>query len=345
MPPHAADWMTFAEIQQTIPSIIISKQQKLPLETIALSLARPGPCSLPDELLNIVLQFLKPFMAKRLKTYRGHTGPILCLNVFRNHLFSGSDDTTIRMWQTNGRCLKVLSGHRAAVRCMTTWNQRLLSGSADGSVRFWDPKEDEMKALITGHGPVLCMATLKDKLFTGSVPGDVRMWNTKGELIKEMNGHRGTVWCLTSFGDNIYSGSTDGVIRMWNAEGEPVREMLGHRETVCALIGLNNTLCSLSLGSTIRLWTAAGDFMAEINCGRDRCLTELNGKLVSGSVDRNLRVWDLDSKRMLPPRLRLCPNRCVIKEVKAHEGPVLCVAGAGRYLFSGSEDGVITLWA
>ena len=75
------------------------------LMAMACVLVREGSCSLPYELIHIILEFSRPFLGKKIKTLKGHTGPVLCLTVYYGHLFSGSDDTTIRMWQADGRCV------------------------------------------------------------------------------------------------------------------------------------------------------------------------------------------------------------------------------------------------
>eukprot|EP00667_Euglena_gracilis_P003893 EG_transcript_3905 len=352
MPPFGAIGPGFVDIESTVyaPPPSAQEQREHPSALVATcALMSQHACHLPNELVHIVLQYLRPFLARRVRTFRGHSGPVLCLAVLKRLLFSGSDDTTVRVWDSTGSCLRVLSEHRGAVRCMVTWRHRVLSGSADGTVRVWDCKGSPAQALISGHGPVLCMATLSQKLFTGTVGGTIRMWSRHGELLKSMDGHRGTVWCMASFKGRLFSGSTDGAIRMWTEEGQPLKELPGHRETVCAIVGLNNVLCTLSIGSTLRTWNADGEFCTEITCGRDRCVTQLSGRLVSGSVDRTLQLWDVgdaDLSRTSPTDRSASAVRRqrLIKQVKAHEGPVLCVAGVGRHLFSGAEDGTIALW-
>ena len=47
-----------------------------------------------------------------------------------NRLASGSDDKTIRIWDTrSGECLKTLEGHSSAVTSVA-WNGNLLAASA-----------------------------------------------------------------------------------------------------------------------------------------------------------------------------------------------------------------------
>ena len=60
-----------------------------------------------------------------------------------NILASGSDDLTIRVWDTNGDSVKVLQGHTANVRAIV-FNPELpwclVSGSWDHTIKLWDTR-------------------------------------------------------------------------------------------------------------------------------------------------------------------------------------------------------------
>ena len=65
-------------------------------------------------------------------TLEGHAKAITCLeNIENNRFASGSDDTTIKIWDAKKFvCLKTLTGHQDAVWCLKSSNSdRLASGS------------------------------------------------------------------------------------------------------------------------------------------------------------------------------------------------------------------------
>ena len=86
-------------------------------------------------------------------TFRGHTGPVLCLCVSSagDFCFSGGVDGTVRFWTLPppsvdpydtydaGVMLNVLTGHGDSVWCLSYNSARhqLLSCSADGTVKLW----------------------------------------------------------------------------------------------------------------------------------------------------------------------------------------------------------------
>lgn len=54
-------------------------------------------------------------------------------------LFSGSDDFTIRVWDTKtGVCFNVFNGHKSGILCMSFLDGKLYSGSYDHYVIVWN---------------------------------------------------------------------------------------------------------------------------------------------------------------------------------------------------------------
>jgi WD40 repeat protein len=72
-------------------------------------------------------------------------------------LASGSQDTTIRLWDTvTGECLKTLEGHTGPVFSVALNLEHLVSGSQDETIRLWD--------LSTGE----CLRSLRpERLYEG----------------------------------------------------------------------------------------------------------------------------------------------------------------------------------
>lgn len=70
----------------------------------------------------------------------GHTQSVTSLAVTSNRLASGSDDTTIRIWNTvNYNLLYNLTGHTVGISSLAMFsNNYVASGSWDTSVKVWD---------------------------------------------------------------------------------------------------------------------------------------------------------------------------------------------------------------
>ena len=83
---------------------------------------------------------------EHLATMEGHTGPVWCLTLYGNKLFSagGHNDRTIRVWDADTyEHLATMEGHIDGVWCLTLYGNKLFSGGYDGStIRVWNVKED-----------------------------------------------------------------------------------------------------------------------------------------------------------------------------------------------------------
>ena len=69
-----------------------------------------------------------------------HTDWIKCLVVLPNvHLASGSEDATIKIWDTNtGKQIKTLEGHTYGINSLAVLpNGYLASGSEDTTIKIW----------------------------------------------------------------------------------------------------------------------------------------------------------------------------------------------------------------
>lgn len=76
------------------------------------------------------------------KSFQGHKGWVLGLRLYRNLLFSFSDDRTIKVWDQNtGKCVEEFHGHEDAVTAVEFVGDVMYSASLDHSIRTWDLRE------------------------------------------------------------------------------------------------------------------------------------------------------------------------------------------------------------
>lgn len=90
------------------------------------------------------------------KQYEGHTSWVLCLQTYvtydenekqkTNWLLSGSDDSTIRIWDiTSTKCLEKLTEHKNGILSMVFVKNGLISSSYDHSLNNFDMKVIEKR--------------------------------------------------------------------------------------------------------------------------------------------------------------------------------------------------------
>jgi F-box and WD-40 domain protein MET30 len=76
-----------------------------------------------------------------IREYKGHgsngvnlersspRGSVVCLQFDAQRIVSGSNDTTLRVWnRANGRCEQIISGHDRTIRCLEFRNHICFSG-------------------------------------------------------------------------------------------------------------------------------------------------------------------------------------------------------------------------
>lgn len=206
---------------------------------------------------------------EHLATMTGHGEQVLTITLKGNRLYSGSIDSTVRVWDADTHQLKAIlrGGHRGWVNCSTCCGDKVYSGSIDGSIAVWTD-DDKLEARLKGHeGWVnfLLACTKTNKLFSGGEDGTIHVWGiATNELITVLKdpGHSDHIWVLALYGNKLFSGSADSSIRVWNSEThEPVTILGGHPSTV-RYLNIDHAagqLMTCSEEGTMRIWTIKED--------------------------------------------------------------------------------------
>jgi len=152
---------------------------------------------------------------------RGHTGPIWCLAVREDRLFSAADDTTVIVWDADcGKKLDTLSSHTSAVRCMVEADGMLLTGSEGGVLLCSRSAAMTRIFEVRAHAAaVTCLLVAADdsSVFTGSADALIKRWDpTRGGCLATFRGHTEWVTCLVVADGALFSGSRDRTIRRWH---------------------------------------------------------------------------------------------------------------------------------
>lgn len=116
---------------------------------------------------------------------RGHTGPVTCVAVDKDVVFSAGEDGTVRRWdvQTGQETHRFnADGVWALAAGAIDGVNTVAIGDRDGVVRLWDPYEGTATTL-TGHsgsvtGLAIGIIDEKSVVVSGSLDGTVRIWGT-----------------------------------------------------------------------------------------------------------------------------------------------------------------------
>ncbi|KAK4303377.1 hypothetical protein Pmani_024605 [Petrolisthes manimaculis] len=194
------------------------------------------------------------------------------------------------------------------------------------------------------------------RLYSAGRDSIIRIWNCKNQkepYIQSMEHH--TDWVndivLCCGGKNLISASSDTTVKVWNAhKGFCMSTLRTHKDYVKALAYARDReqVASAGLDKAIFLWdvqtltalTASNNTVttSSLNGNKDSIYSlAMNAPgtvIVSGSTEKQLRVWD--------PRTG---NK--LMKLKGHTDNVkaLLVNRDGTQVISGSSDGTIKLWS
>ena len=183
--------------------------------------------------------------------------------------FSGSRDTTVRGWRSDGGPALVLAGHTGCVFAigLAADGGMLVSGSGDHTIRLWALPDGDLLRTLTGHSSyVRTLAVgVGGLIYSGSHDGTVRVWTLGGRQLRCMTPSAktftyirsmavspcGTVWAGTSGRTAAIGGS----VVAWGPDGELKHKLWGHAGWVTALaVSSAGVVYSGSVDKTIKVW-------------------------------------------------------------------------------------------
>ncbi len=202
-----------------------------------------------------------------------------------------------------------LAGHTGVVTALayTADGSTLVTAGKDETLRIWNAASASLARTIElDDGPATAIAVDGNRVLTGHANGQVVMWDTdRAVRLGSYKRNDAEVWSVTFIGaqDRFAVASHDWKIALWDTAttATPVHVLDAHDSAVQAM----------AFGS--------------------------NGKgpvLVSGSADKTLKMWDLDSFEK-------------VRTYRGHRDYITAVAysGGGKQVASASLDGNVRIWS
>uniref|UniRef100_T1J1U1 Uncharacterized protein n=1 Tax=Strigamia maritima TaxID=126957 RepID=T1J1U1_STRMM len=192
---------------------------------------------------------------------------VRCVHIARRDgvVFTAGHDSVVRCWSTaNGECTRIFYGHRNSVSCLALCGSRVAAGSVDGNTKLWN-YADRRKCVFTFRDDhaISCVALNQYICITGCERGNVRVYSAlTGAFVKQMN-------------------DTESI----------------------ACVRVNRWLISSASGHSVRMWSTGGKVRT--------CLTQFLHpskvsqvevhffRVITGCRDGKIRVWDVQSGRLL----------------------------------------------
>ena len=178
---------------------------------------------------------------------------------------SGSDDTTIRLWDPEGGSLiRTLRGHEHNVLTIafSPDGGTLVSGAFDRQVILWNAHTGDLIKVLGRHDDAVnSVAYSPDGKSIASASGDqtIRIWDFASQELRHIL--KGRHWFSSISwapdGESIAAGTGGGTIELWHIENErPTVIREGHTARVlCVAFGADGRLlASKSADGTVRIW-------------------------------------------------------------------------------------------
>lgn len=296
-----------------------------------------------------------------IKTFRGHTNGVMCLQFDENILATGSYDMTIKIWDIEtGKELRTLTGHTGGIRCLKFDDTRLISGSVDRTLKIWDWRTGECLRTRQGHtGGIISLDFSSKYIATGSIDHSIRVWDTAGKQTFLLRGH--TDWVnavrLDTPSRTLFSASDDCSVRLWDLDAKRcIRVFEGHVGQVQQVLPLppEFELEDAEAESDDEGGGGGGGDDGTASTASSRPSHEDNGApptpaqtplfddadaarpppprhMLTGALDSTIRLWDVRTGRCL-------------RTFFGHLEGVWALAADTLRVVSGAEDRMVKVW-
>jgi len=279
------------------------------------------------------------------RKYEGaHTKLVLCVAAMKDRVFTGSNDSTVVMYERKGEGKQIgtFKGHQGPVYCMRITQDRkgLITGSYDKTIIHWTISNQEEVRTFRGHtSGVLSVDTYGDLLVSGGDDKILILWSiSKGDRLRDIRGHTNCVSCVqfSSDGKSVFSGSYDKTVIRWKvSDGAQIMKYEGgHRGGVTSLAVTrdDSKLITGSYDHTCIIWNVLSGARLNIFGGHNGgvwsfALSPCERYFASGSYDKTTILWDIAKGKQ-------------VHVLADHDQHVLDVTFYGRRsLFTAASDG------
>ncbi|MDJ0659686.1 MAG: AAA-like domain-containing protein [Crocosphaera sp.] len=259
-----------------------------------------------------------------------------------NTIVTASWDTTLKLWQRNGKLLKTLTGHKNRVHKakFSHNNQMIASASVDQTVKLWTHQGELLRTLEMNAPVYDLIFSGDDQRIIAATGQTIQIWTIEGTLLRTLTGHRTDIYDveLNHQGNIITSGSQDGTIKLWSQEGDLLNTLEGHDNAVWEIEWSEDDRYFLS-GSedgTVKKWLRNGKLvqtlMAHQGSVMDIEFHRNDQVFISTGEDQLIKIWSMEGE--------------LIYTIYGHQDGVLDLAvdPQGKQLTSASWDGTVKLW-
>jgi WD40 repeat protein len=281
-------------------------------------------------------------------TIDGHKGAVRCMQFNGDLLITGSADKTIKMWNLyDGRCTQTLHDTKW-VRCLRfdVPSATLVTTSMDSTqAKLWSLSTNTITHVLdVTRGWITSLQLSVPRLITGSLDGKIRVWDAStgsNQPCHTINSGHDSLRNICLLDDLVMSAGIERNLQLWDlrtptaAKPSVTVESAPHGNYCVQFSTRSHTVCSGSNGviaiADLRAPSAPPTLLRG-HTDAVSCLQFSGKKLVTGSMDHTIRVWDLTTQ--------LCANT-----LHGHESWVWDLQFDPDKIVTASGDKAVKVWA
>ena len=204
------------------------------------------------------------------------------------------------------------SKHRGWVRSLALSSDGMFvaSGADDKTAKFWDMQTGGVVRTFYGHTEWVCSVSVsldRTTIASGSADETIRLWDARtGECRHVISGHNEAVSTVNFSPTNsrLLMSSCDHTVRRWDIDGRPVGPVYEGDDVAFSRDGTHFVLRTRGV-TTVRS-SGSGAVVAELQAPKANlwhCCFSPDGKLVAGTIYRNIYVWDIANSDPRPVKI------------------------------------------
>ena len=224
--------------------------------------------------------------------------------------------------------------------------RRIVTTGADGTMKVWDAQyRNLVRTIELDDGPATALAVSGSRALTGHANGKVVLWNIDlAEKLTTVQRNDANIWavCFTDTPDRFAAASHDWKVTLWDARqpSAPLQVLEGHENAVQSLAYAPQQLllASGSADKTVRVWSLDTLTLKRAYKGQRDFVTSVSFS-PSGKL---LAAGALDGRIQI---WSVVSSRRM-RALSGHRGRVadLAFSPSGDELASAGEDGTVRLW-
>ena len=279
------------------------------------------------------------------------------------------NSNVVSLWNVSNRTFEfILEGHTKFINSIlySSKGHLIASASHDGTIKLWDTKSGECIATLDeGEGQMIRSISFSEngnKLVSGGSDRVIRIWdiaNSSCQIIPTPHMPEIDFVSFLPGGREIISTSTDRetTIRIWDYASHSFIRTVKASATTTSILLPNGKQLAIGGDAHIKILDLKSGRKTVLNGHSDSIQTldfsPLTGKLISGSIDGTMRIWDTRAEYMhessdsfaseLNNEEDVSEDWCKI-DCSTVAVQTLILSPTGRQVISMDETGCFKLW-